>query len=487
MIAAVLPFLERNFSGAAAYRGRFTTPNRTVCEPLSEPFHLPPSERHLQCTWFDARYRPSRLLTDEGEPVQVLSPGLWNLESGPDFLDAELLVGESQRHVRGDIEIHVRPSDWNAHHHAGNPAYDRLAAHVTYLPGRLAATAIPPGVLQLSLSDALRHDPYFFFETIDVGAYPYASSGAAAAPCGERLSTWTEDERAQLLDAAGEERLRTRASRLAERMGCLSAEQVFYEEIMHALGYKQNREPFRRLARTCALTTLTEESTGDAARAYALLLGVSGLLPDREKAGWDHETGRLLRSLWDHWWKIRARWQDRRLPGGRWVFSGLRPTNHPLRRLAAAAALFSQASLLERMRAIPTHDPKPWFRQAAGLFAVAGVLPYWDHRVAWNGKRSPRPVQLLGKTRIAAILANVCVPFLAAEGQDVTALLPALPAEGNHILIRRTAFSLFGADHNATLYRQGLRRQGLVQIAHDFCLNTRRGCTDCPLLPSLTP
>ena len=99
----------------------------------SSGFHW--SERHLQCIWFDARYRPASFMLPDGESVSVLDPGEWNLEAGPDFLNAALLIQPGARQLRGDVEVHVRPSDWDAHKHHNDPAYDGVIAHVTWFSG----------------------------------------------------------------------------------------------------------------------------------------------------------------------------------------------------------------------------------------------------------------------------------------------------------------------------------------------------------------
>ncbi|MBQ3809008.1 MAG: DUF2851 family protein, partial [Kiritimatiellae bacterium] len=82
------------------------------------------NERHLQCIWADARLRPAALATTGGEPVEVLSPGVWNGGPGPDVRGAVRRIGG--RRAAGDVEIHVRPSDWAAHGHGGDPRYDRV-------------------------------------------------------------------------------------------------------------------------------------------------------------------------------------------------------------------------------------------------------------------------------------------------------------------------------------------------------------------------
>ena len=74
-------------------------------EPGAQGYGFCYGERHLQCVWADASWRPSLLYTGDGEPVVVENPGRWNLEAGPDFLDAALVIGEEQRRVSGDVEI----------------------------------------------------------------------------------------------------------------------------------------------------------------------------------------------------------------------------------------------------------------------------------------------------------------------------------------------------------------------------------------------
>ena len=101
------------------------------------------TERHLQCVWYNASLRPDALATDDGEPVEVESCGRWNLEAGPDFLDAVLLVGTERRRLVGDVEVHIRPSGWTQHRHNADPRYANVIAHVTYFPGPRAAD-LPP-------------------------------------------------------------------------------------------------------------------------------------------------------------------------------------------------------------------------------------------------------------------------------------------------------------------------------------------------------
>ena len=448
---------------------------------------FPYTERHLQCVWFDAALRPGTLKTEQGDVIVVEHPGQWNLEDGPDFLNAVLCVGPDRRRLAGDVEIHVHPSDWQKHGHAQNPAYAHVIAHVTYFSGTVTATSLPDGAIQVSLKDGLAANPFFSFESLDLAAYPYTVR-EPITPCTRVLKTWSPDHVAGLLESAGEERLQGKAARMAGAFPSKAPDQILYEEIMTALGYKNNRAPFRYLAEQLPLKTLRKASGRNTLKAYALLMGVAGLLPTQTPSRWDAETRAFVRQLWDHWWKHQAAWSTRALCRKTWKLSGLRPQNHPQRRLMLAAILFTREDDLPRsLTALNTTSPDEFFRQIATFFQPIANT-YWQHRLTFGGKRQLVMIALMGAHRVAAIISNVFVPFLAALGNPRVmrpAFLRRLPPEENNQIVRQTAHNLLGPDHNPNLYRSGLRQQGLIQIFHDFCLTDRSRCENCTLLKTL--
>ncbi|MBN1268743.1 MAG: DUF2851 family protein [Kiritimatiellae bacterium] len=475
------------FARAADYRALAEHP-AAVREPDARRAPFPWSERHLQCVWFDAALRPVNLRTCEGEPFFVENPGVWNLEAGPDFLGAAVRVGTGQRRIEGDVEIHIHPADWQAHGHAENPRYKRVRIHATYFPEPASEELFGPGTVHIPLRDALRANPYFSFDAIDLGAYPYAAR-QPPAPCREILARWTPAERARLLEAAGEERLRRKAERIAAAIREKGAGQVLYEEVLTALGYKHNKAPCRLLAERLPEDILRREARGNRDTAYAILLGVADLLPPDAKTAWDPETRSFVRRLWDAWWRRREKWDGRTLSRERWKLAGVRPANHPARRLMAAACLFTGSKpFAQEILALAGRDPATFAALAAELLESTPTT-YWDRRLSFGGRQQARAASLVGAGRGGAIVSNVLAPFLAAL--DISApfehgLLAQLPSEGDNAIVRQTACTLFGRDHSASLYRSNLRRQGLVQIFHDYCLNDRSRCADCPLPAALS-
>lgn len=450
------------------------------------PSSFPWSERHLRCVWADPALRPPALTGMDGRTVSVVNPGRWNLEAGPDFLDAILKIGPDACTLRGDIELHIRPMDWRHHKHATDSRYKNVIAHVTYFEGVLAPCDLSPSVLQIPLRAALQRIPSFSFDGLDLLAYPFAAR-APLPPCAEILSGWTPDQRGALLDCAGEERLRLKTERMTKSIGEKGKDQALYEEFMGALGYKHNRLSFLALAQALPLERLRRESEGTPLHAYALLLGVGGLLPQKSNPLWDGETRAFIRALWDIWWKHQAEWHDQILRHEVWTLANLRPANHPLRRLMAAAHLFAATSPDSGFFSA-TEAPANLFRWWMNHLELQGGDSYWAWRGSFATPRYARPESLIGQGRAATILNNVMLPWWAATGALAldSALLESLPREDSNRFIKHTAHALFGHDHPPSLYHSGLRQQGLLQIFHDFCLSSKNGCAGCPLPATLT-
>ncbi len=442
--------IESLFVRAADYRKLF------FCGEVRETAgrYFPYTERHLQALWFDDRLRPQGLKTSRGESVVVENPGRWNLEAGPDFFGAVLLVGREKRRVAGDAEIHIFPNDWKNHGHHTDPRYAHVRFHVTWFPGIIDEALFPLGAVHLSYADVCTTD----LESIDLTAYPFAEPRARAPLFFKNggISPFDLTHGQQTLESAGEERFRQKTLRLAGLIRQCGDAQAVYEETAAALGYKYNKAPFRKLAQRLPLEALAPYGE-DWKSIYAVLLGLSGLLPKQPATGWPEGSKKELRSLWDCWWREQHKWEEV-LPLDKieWRLAGVRPLNHPVRRLAALAQ---------------------WV--ASGLFQCPAKLEpgdltqfkkcFWSTHAGWGGKE--KPAELVGKDRAQAIVLNVIAPYRLAKGDGE--VLKRLLVEPMNSVIRETAYILFGPDHSPKLYRTALARQGLIQIFNDFILTNR--------------
>ena len=439
--------MEACFPRSADYRSRDV--QNAVCESAIPFRHFPYRERHLQCLWADPRLRPTGLKTSEGEPVNVEHPGDWNLEAGPDFRNAVLFIGKEKRRISGDLEIHIHPSGWNQHGHANDPRYANVRFHIVYFQG-----VETPGLVQISLQETLATDPRFSFENIDLTAYPYS------IPSGDfPLHGMHPDQKIDWLESAGEERLRLKAERFAFAMQGKETDQLLWEELMAALGYKNNKAPFRKLAALLPLARLRSLAKMPD-EAYALLLGLSGLLPANPDPAWDADTRKFIRSVWDFWWKQSGELKEQALGKSDWTLAGIRPANHPVRRLMAGAHFAFRIPRLEGDGASPS--PRDWL--------TTFPPDFWNTHISWKTKCNP--TALVGKSRANAIVTNILVPWRAATGAtDLN--LDRLPIEPINSIIRQTAHTLFGPDHTPKVYRSALARQGLIQVFHDYLITHR--------------
>jgi hypothetical protein len=396
------------------------------------------NEYSLQQLWHHQAFENRVLHLTDGSALEVVEPGRWNHAEGPDFKDAILIIAGELR--RGDIELHVRPSDWDAHGHATDPAYGNLILHVTWYEKPLAKTLFPQVP---SLSLAQNFPEYEVFTELHRGLS--ADANGMTHPC---LAYFQKDAIAfdRLLCSAGYYRLMAKTNRFIESLQAEDATQVFYENLMATMGYSRNAEPFRRLAKEYPLSLLAPFSTK---RRFAILARVAGLLSENH------------RELWDLWWNSGIRPP---MEPFIWNFKGLRPQNHPFRRLAGALGILQHLSKLLEL---------PFTELPTAILAASEVL-----RAEIGSKTA-----LVGLKRATVVMINLFVPYRLALGALSERQLQALPGEDISMPMRETWLRLTGK--RTGVPKDGLRQQGLLQIYADFCHNPRIVCATCPLLKKM--
>jgi hypothetical protein len=436
----------------------------------SDYIPIPISERLVQAIWYDQRLPADSLRTIDGQPVQVVFPGWWNLEAGPDFRHATVTIGDRPE-VTGDVEVHLRAEDWKHHGHEHDQLYDDVILHVVlweagseFAPRTRHGDPIPQVVLQHQLVAPLEQ----LFDEIDLDAYPHNAKGHGGG-CAVTVRSLTGPALAALLDSAGDERFAMKSRKFSRWIHRVGAEQAFYEGWMEALGYKANKAAFRSLAQRLPVAEFAAQRRDLA----PLLFGVAGVLPITL-------TDAYGKRLWNRWWKLRPDFEEKILPKDVWRLHGIRPANHPHRRLGAATALLKRhGNLLEKVTGAIESDGDP-----VKLFLQVRD-DYWSTHFTLGGKTQRKPVELIGASRADEIVANVVLPFVAALDDDrlrhkAKARYDALRAAPSNSVLRLAGQQLF--DTPAVASRQlktARQQQGLIQIFQDFCLNDKSACRHC--------
>ncbi len=383
----------------------------------------PLSERDLDHLWQGQRFPPQTLTTTAGRPLRVVYRGRRGGGPGPDFRDA--VIQAPWGTLKGDVELHVRASDFRRHGHHHDPAYNRLALHLVFWPDEPEDTLLASG--QRVPGAALA--PWLERRQEEIQRW-LERPALWQEPCRSAVDRMGEEAVAAVLDRLGDIRFRQRTAQLRRALARQDGDEVLYGGVLEALGYGGNREAFLQLARRLPW-----------AQMRWVLLDV----PPRERAAAALEV--LAEA---------ATWP----PALAWRPAGLRPGNHPTRRLEAAAHLaarHAEAGLAAGL--------EPLLEGGAAQAVASLTLRGWGHTV-------------VGAGRAVEILTNAVLPtFAAADGRQpgrALELYRALPRPAAYGAVRH----LDEAAGRAVRV-DARRQQGMLFLLRNYCSQGR--CGGCPL------
>ncbi len=439
-----------------------------------------PPEKLLQAVWQHQRLQRDRLKTADGRSLRVLHPGFVSVEGGPDFRGA-VLQFENDKPVSGDVEIDLQSSGWRAHGHDKNPNFKNVILHVIW--EALGKIETVPFVLALKYQlDAPVAELALALE--NEAGLPEALRGQCSSP----LRELNEVQLAEILRAAAKVRFENKAKAMLARAKHSGWEAALWENLFRALGYKHNVWPMQNLAET---KPRWMRNAASAFEIQARLLGVSGLLPeDLTRAQKSSDT--FLRRAWDCWWRDRDEFSDCTLLRTVWKFHGLRPANHPQRRLALAAHWLTSDDLVSQIEDWIADDISDQ-KLLSSLHKIFHVErdDFWSWHWTFKSARLVKPQPLLGAARMTDLAVNVVLPWLWIRGAcarspggseklqgEVERRFLAWPAAEDNSVLKLARQRLLGTAR-ARVLKGAAAQQGLMQIVRDFCEHSNAVCADC--------
>ena len=425
------------------------------------------AEITLSAAWHTGAV-PARLDTTDGIPLEIIHRGTWSHGLGPDFRDALVLFDGCELRA-GSIEIHLRTRGWGDHGHHLDPAYDTVVLHLVGQHDGTETRCLDGGIVPVAIIG-----PVDRFAVPEFAAWDWHAVGGAT--CASRLSATSPGSARELLRQLGDIRLAARSARLEGRLSLEPPGQVLWSELLDGLGFAMNREPMRELARAVSLSSieaLLHAMPSDSREAVArgVLLGAAGFLPlSPSEAHLGGLTNREVTELESHWLEHGGPWGEETIPATAWNRSRVRPPNHPVPRLLAAACLLAAASV--GSGTLPTilgvvlepADPIEKLRALTGNDARPGV-------------GSDRAIDMLASGIIPLALA------LAAHSGDLDLADAAsrhweqLPAPSANAVTRRAARQVAGPSPLGKIGARGA--QGLIHL--DTVLCQPRRCFECPI------
>lgn len=413
-------------------------------------------EDFLHFVWQFNRYEQTELRTTQGESITLLAPGQRNSDAGPDFSNVRLAIGETL--WAGNVEIHLKSSDWFAHGHQYDPAYQSVVLHVVLEEDRPACDL---GGRRLPCLELRHRLPAGLLQT-----YWRLQQEGHWIPCRPWLAEVPQGRWNLWLDRLIIERLeqRTLAIRATLEACQCDWEETFYRELARSFGLQVNTLGFEMLARSLPLQVLLrhQQRLPD---LEALLFGQSGLL--------DSTTDAYPRSLQKRYRTLRTDYCLEPIPPTVWKYARLRPANFPTVRIAQFATLIHRTGHLFS-KAVAARN----WKELEAMFQVQ-LSDYWMTHYRFD-QPSIRRQKRLGKDAIRTSIINTIIPILFLYGQtqqdaDVREralhFLERMPPEHNHILRQWAALG-----RPAT---NSYEAQALLQLKKHYC--DQRRCLNCQI------
>lgn len=344
------------------------------------------TEKLLQFIWRYQYYQATDLQTRQGEPVEVLDPGIWNQDQGPDFLQARIRIGGTV--WAGAVEIHLHSSGWDAHQHQHDPAYQQVVLHVVWTHDRDAAIPCPELELAGRISRSM------------LDQYAQWMTNHSALPCQAGLAQVPEIIWINWQDRLLVERLEQRAARLLSAAQAIGYhwQQFAWHELARNYGGRLNGNLFEQMARSLEVDWLFRERHHPV-RLEALLFGQVGLLEE----AFDESYPSLLQREY----RLLQRKYGLKPVPGHVNRLRMRPRDFPDIRLAQLAAVLQQGPEVISTLLTSGND-----RLFARLFRQP-ANDYWHYHFRFGSETAYQP-KIAGETFVERLQLNLLLPLQLA-------------------------------------------------------------------------
>lgn len=458
----------------------------TVAESAAQYHFL--TERHVQVMWLNQKYFAS-LKTDDGSPIEVVSPGVWNAEGGPDFKKAHLKIGG--RSVRGDVEIHLRDEGWQQHRHHLDPLYNQVVLHISFWkPNRSKEIVNADGepILRSYFEGALTIPEKRIARLIDLDLYPYKKFCGSGRCADQLFKKLPEKNIKSLLCDASLWRLDKKRRHLNSRVE--APELHLPAGIAMGLGYKDNAEAFLDLYQTLSDYKSFSETT-----LFALALRLCGFFSKHFADKWqDSPYYQQLQEIEIPEGALNANPVALRL-------QKIRPLNHPIRRIAYLVKMIRDPSYPQLFQRMEAHWCASW-QQLSDTKKLRALLEefceqipsyedtYWNRHYTFEANPQEKELPLIGHSLKMEMLVNTFFPLLYTAVsrrkspqemeafQKLYALLKGQPTRKSAYLQHR----FFGETPKRSLLAKANMMQGAYQLHHDFCIHYEASCEGCPFI-----
>ena len=398
------------------------------------------------------------LKTTDNEEITVLSVGNRNYDSGADFVNARIKIGDAL--WAGQVEIHVRASDWFKHNHHNDANYDSVILHVVY-ENDTDSLKIPTLEIKDKFDLSIFHKYNWFF-----GSRNWI-------PCGEFVGGVQNFTLISWLDRMLVEHLENECKELDFKLknNQYDWEQAFYQRLMRYFGLKVNNDSFEYLSRILPLNLLLRHRDNDI-YIESMMFGCAGFL----ERDFEEDYPSLLKRDFK---MLRSKFGLKVMPLSNWKFLRLRPPNFPTIRIAQLAKIITKnGNMFSKIR--DADD----IQEIKDLFDIE-LNSYWDNHFQFDKTSKVERRKILGKTAVDLIIINAIVPMLFYYGhthslesykEKAMSFLEQIESEDN-LIIRNF-------QNSGVVLQNAFQTQAILYMYKYYC--KRRRCLECRIYSVLS-
>ncbi len=413
-------------------------------------------EDFLHYIWKFKKFDFGKARTIDGLPVTIINGGVANMNSGPDFFNAHLKIGEQA--WAGNVEIHIKSSDWYAHHHERDPNYDNVILHVVWKDDiqifRKDNSAIPT----LELRDLVPEDTMQSYRNL------LLAPNVKWINCENDFSRFEDFELNNWLERMYLEKLEKKSSLISDllQVSGNNWEAVLFYLIAKSFGLKVNGAAFLSMAQSIDFKVV--QKTGFSQPALeALFFGQSGLLDKKKEDVY-------FDSLVKDYAFLKRKFRIDNKCVERPKFFRLRPDNFPNIRLSQLASLYSNHPQLF------SEIIKATSKKELDKILQVETSEYWKSHYTFQKSHTPKRKRITSNF-LDLLIINSVVPvqfhYRQTTGGDISGILDLInqiKSENNGVIKKYNSLR----PGTATT---ALQSQGLLHLKNEYC--DKNACLKC--------
>jgi hypothetical protein len=415
------------------------------------------NEEFLYYIWQYKLFSKRDLFTTDKQQITILKSGNHNKNSGPDFLNSQVNI-DNQLWV-GNVEMHVKSSDWYLHKHEEDVNFDAVVLHVVWEHDSVVFMKSNKPLPTLALKNFVDEKLLLNYKNL----IDYQQSWILCENQIENTDTFLIDN---WLERLYFERLEQKAIFIKELLEQTNHdyEAVLFQLIAKNFGLKINGDSFLQLAKSIDFSIVRKVCL-DEQKLTALFFGQAGFLEKEVEESYH----RLLTKEYKY---LKHKYNLKPIANKQFQFFRMRPHNFPTIRIAQLASLFFRhQNLFSKLMYI--NNKEEFYR----LFSFT-IQEFWKTHFTFESV-SKKSLKKVSKSFIDLLLINTVIPlrfvFLKSRGEvdeeDIMLLIRQISSEKNNIISNFSNLNIKS--------KTALESQALLELKNNYC--TKKRCLQCAI------